>query len=85
MILKIKKILYIQRNNTPAFIKSFRRVKNKGVIFTDFQTAIREHGDLVQKYFMTTAVKVDEHKLTAYHAALSKRRCIRICSTKRGN
>ena len=26
--------------------------------------------ELVEKYFMTTAVKVDEHKLAAYHAAL---------------
>ena len=62
--------LYIQRNNTPAFIKLSEELKNKGVIFTDIQTAIREHADLVEKYFMTTAVKVDEHKLTAYHAAL---------------
>ncbi|MEG0385462.1 MAG: Fe-S cluster assembly protein SufD [Solibacillus sp.] len=62
--------LYIQRNNTPAFIKVSEELTNKGVIFTDIQTAIREHADLVEKYFMTTAVKVDEHKLTAYHAAL---------------
>ena len=62
--------LYIQRNNTPAFLKISEELKSQGVIFTDIQTAIREHGDLVQKYFMTEAVKVDEHKLTAYHAAL---------------
>ncbi|WP_274307850.1 Fe-S cluster assembly protein SufD [Solibacillus daqui] len=62
--------LYIQRNNTPAFIKVSEELTNKGVIFTDIQTAIRDHADLVEKYFMTTAVKVDEHKLTAYHAAL---------------
>lgn len=62
--------LYIQRNNTPAFIKVSDELKAQGVIFTDIQTAIREHSDLVQKYFMTQAVKVDEHKLTAYHTAL---------------
>ena len=62
--------LYIQRNNTPAFIKVSNELVNKGVIFTDIQTAIREHAELVEKYFMTTAVKVDEHKLAAYHAAL---------------
>lgn len=62
--------LYIQRNNTPAFSKVSEELTSQGVIFTDIQTAIREHSDLVQKYFMTTAVKVDEHKLTAYHAAL---------------
>lgn len=62
--------LYIQRNNTPAFIRVSEELTKKGVIFTDIQTAIREHAELVEKYFMTTAVKVDEHKLTAYHAAL---------------
>lgn len=62
--------LYIQRNNTPAFLKVSEELKAQGVIFTDFLTAVREHSDLVQKYFMTEAVKLDEHKLTAYHAAL---------------
>ena len=62
--------LYIQRNNTPAFLKISDELKEQGVIFTDIFTAVREHSDLVQKYFMTEAVKVDEHKLTAYHAAL---------------
>ncbi|MEG0260497.1 MAG: Fe-S cluster assembly protein SufD [Lysinibacillus sp.] len=62
--------LYVQRNNTPALIKVSQELANQGVIFTDIFTAIREHGDLVKKYFMTEAVKVDEHKLTALHAAL---------------
>lgn len=62
--------LYIQRNNTPAFAKVSEQLTAKGVIFTDILTAVREHGDLVQKYFMTEAVKVDEHKLTALHAAI---------------
>lgn len=62
--------LYIQHNNTPAVIKVSDELVNKGVIFTDMLTAIREHDDLIKKYFMTEAVKVDEHKLTALHAAL---------------
>ena len=45
-------------------------LKEQGVIFTDIFTAAKDHSELVQKYFMTDAVKVDEHKLTAYHAAL---------------
>lgn len=65
-----QKSLYIQRNNTPAFIKEADDLFAKGVIFTDILTAIREHGELVQKYFMTEAVTVDEHKLTALNAAL---------------
>ncbi|MBS7344898.1 MAG: Fe-S cluster assembly protein SufD [Caryophanon sp.] len=62
--------LYIQRNNTPAFTRVSDALTAKGVIITDIQTAVRDHADLVEQYFMTTAVKVDEHKLTAYHAAL---------------
>lgn len=42
----------------------------QGVIFTDLATAVREHGDLVQKYFMTQAVQVDEGKFAALHGAL---------------
>lgn len=65
-----QKTLYIQRNNTPAYSSISPELQEKGVIVTDLHTAIREHADLVKKYFMTDAVKVDEHKLTAYHAAL---------------
>ncbi|GGG24307.1 FeS cluster assembly protein SufD [Lysinibacillus alkalisoli] len=62
--------VYVQRNNTPAFIKVSQRLVDQGVIFTDIFTAVREHSDLVQKYYMREAVKVDEHKLTALHTAL---------------
>ncbi|KOS71742.1 Fe-S cluster assembly protein SufD [Lysinibacillus contaminans] len=68
--LEAQENLYIQRNNTPAFIKVSQELADKGVIFTDMLTAVREHSELVEKYFMTQAVKVDEHKLTALHAAL---------------
>nr|WP_309100273.1 Fe-S cluster assembly protein SufD [Fredinandcohnia onubensis] len=64
------KNIYIQRDNTPAFISLTEEVKASGVIFTDIHTAAREHSDLLQKYFMKEAVKVDEHRLTALHAAL---------------
>ncbi|MDT9026225.1 Fe-S cluster assembly protein SufD [Rossellomorea yichunensis] len=62
--------LYIQRNNTPAFLSLSNELKDNGVIFTDIFTAVKDHGELVQKYFMTEGVKTDEHKLTALHAAL---------------
>ncbi|MFS0592151.1 Fe-S cluster assembly protein SufD [Cytobacillus horneckiae] len=62
--------LYIQRNNRPAYISLSKEVMDKGVVFTDIFTAAREHGDLLQKYYMKDGVKVDEHKLTALHAAL---------------
>ncbi|PPA70104.1 Fe-S cluster assembly protein SufD [Jeotgalibacillus proteolyticus] len=65
-----QKNLYIQRNNTPAYLTISEELKSQGVIFTDILTAAKEHPELVEKYFMTDAVKVDEHKLTALHAAL---------------
>ncbi|WP_172373103.1 Fe-S cluster assembly protein SufD [Sporosarcina jiandibaonis] len=61
--------LYIQHNNTPAFLSLSDDLKAKGVILTDIFTATREHGELVKKYYMTNGVKVDEHKLTALNAA----------------
>jgi Fe-S cluster assembly protein SufD len=64
------KNVYIQRNQTPAFLTLTDDLKNKGVIFTDIFTAAREHGDLLKKYFMTQSIKADEHRLTALHAAL---------------
>ena len=42
----------------------------QGVIFTDLQTAVQRHPDLVRRYFMTEAVKPDANKFTALHAAL---------------
>lgn len=63
--------LIIQRNHSVAYAALNDELKEKGVIFTDIHTAIREHADLVQKYFMTEdGVAVSEHKLTALHAAL---------------
>ena len=43
---------------------------SKGVIFTDLQSAVIEHPELVQEYFMTSVVKPDHNKFTALHAAL---------------
>ena len=62
--------LYIQRNQTPAYLSLTEELKGKGVVFTDIFTAAREHSELLQKYFMTQVVKADEHRLTALHAAL---------------
>lgn len=60
----------VQRNATVVYKELSDDLKNKGVIFTDIWTALNEHADLVQKYFMTEAVQIDEHRLTALHAAL---------------
>ena len=60
-----QKNIYIQHNNTPAFLSLSDELKAQGVIMTDIFTASREHSDLVKKYYMTDGVKVNEHKLTA--------------------
>jgi Fe-S cluster assembly protein SufD len=41
----------------------------RGVIFTDLVTAVREHGDLVQRYFMTECVPPTDSKFAALHGA----------------
>ncbi|WLD92716.1 Fe-S cluster assembly protein SufD [Alkalihalobacillus sp. AL-G] len=60
----------VQRNSTTAFKQLSKDLQEKGVIFTDIATAVREHSDLVEKYFMNKIVSADEHRLTALHAAL---------------
>ena len=59
-----------QRNGALVYSQLSETLKKQGVIFTDFATALKEHSDLVQKYFMSEAVTKDENSLTAMHAAL---------------
>ncbi|TCP23513.1 Fe-S cluster assembly protein SufD [Scopulibacillus darangshiensis] len=60
----------IQHNGHGAYQVLSEELKAKGVIFTDLQTALKEHGDLVEKYYFSKAGKIDKHRLTALHAAL---------------
>ena len=62
--------LVILRNQFNSYHSLSADLKDKGVIFTDIFTAMQEHPELVEKYYMKEAVSVDEHKLTAVHAAL---------------
>ncbi|MDQ0338219.1 Fe-S cluster assembly protein SufD [Caldalkalibacillus uzonensis] len=59
----------IHKNGRAVFQALSEDLKQKGVIFTDIQTAVKEHGDLVKRY-LAQLVKVDEHQLTAIHTAL---------------
>lgn len=59
----------VQQNSITVFEQLPAALADKGVIFTDLFTALQEYPDLVQEYFMTLAVPVDENKLTAAHAA----------------
>ncbi|MUK89992.1 Fe-S cluster assembly protein SufD [Ornithinibacillus sp. L9] len=62
--------LLIQRNQSVAYATVSKDLKDKGVIFTDIFTALKEHEELVKRYYMKDAVSIDEHRLTALHAAL---------------
>lgn len=64
------KNIYIQHNNTPAYLQVSEELKEKGVIVENIIDAFQNHPELVEKYYMTDGVKIDEHKLTAFHAAM---------------
>lgn len=68
---KSEQNLYIQRNQTAAFSQMTESAVKQGVIFTDIMSALKNHPDLVKKYFMVAdGIHVDSHKLAALHAAL---------------
>lgn len=62
--------IYVQHNNTPAYLQLDEGLKNKGVIVENIIEASQNHPELLEKYFMTEGVKFDENKLAAYHAAM---------------
>jgi Fe-S cluster assembly protein SufD len=45
------------------------KLKEQGVIFTDLATALQEHEDLLQQYFMTQCVPPSDGKFAALHGA----------------
>lgn len=61
--------LIVQRNSGVVYNQVSEELKKQGVIFTDLETAIRDHADLVKPYFMK-AIEANENQLTALHAAL---------------
>ncbi|MBM7096987.1 Fe-S cluster assembly protein SufD [Bacillus sp. H-16] len=62
--------ILVQENGGTVFARTQDDLAKQGVIFTDIHTAVQEHSDLVEKYFMSEAVTADENRLTALHAAL---------------
>ena len=61
--------LIVQRNGSVVRVELSEKLKSRGVIFTDLNTAVREHPELVQRHFMTDCVPVERDKYTALHAA----------------
>jgi Fe-S cluster assembly protein SufD len=46
-----------------------RSLKSSGVVFSDMDTALREHADLVEPYFLTEAVRLNDDYFAALHGA----------------
>jgi len=61
--------LIVQKDSGAIFSSLSDELKAQGVIFTDLETAAREHEELVKPY-LTTVVAPDEHQLTALNAAM---------------
>src|SRR5438128_1042729 len=61
--------LVVQHNASVVRIELDEELQRKGVILTDLDTAVREHAELMQQYFMTNCVPVESNKYTALHAA----------------
>ncbi|ANS73694.1 Fe-S cluster assembly protein SufD [Paenibacillus yonginensis] len=61
--------LVVQRNDGTIISRLSKELADKGVIFTDLQTAAKEHADLVQQH-LSSVVAADENQLTALHNAV---------------
>lgn len=59
----------VQHNSVVVYRQLQADLAAKGVIFTDLETAAREHEGLVKPHLMQ-ALKADEHQLAALHAAV---------------
>ena len=44
--------------------------ESQGVVFTNMDEAVHKYPDLVQKYFMTNCVPINDHKFVMLHAAV---------------
>ena len=52
----------VQYNSLSACARLADDLKKRGVIFSDLDTAVREHPELVKQYFMTKAVTYSENR-----------------------
>jgi Fe-S cluster assembly protein SufD len=62
--------LLLHADGGPVFAALDEALAEQGVILTDMNTAVREHGDLVKQTFMNEAVPVGDNYFAAMHGAL---------------
>jgi FeS assembly protein SufB len=60
----------IQYNSQTVQAELSAEAKAAGVVLCSLEEAVKTHPELVQKYFMTRCVPVEENRFTALHAAL---------------
>jgi Fe-S cluster assembly protein SufD len=61
--------LLVQHNSSVVYVRVSPELESQGVILKSLEQAAADHPELVQQYLMQ-AVKKDENRLTALHAAL---------------
>jgi Fe-S cluster assembly protein SufD len=61
--------LIVQHNSGVVYRTIGEEAASKGVIFTGLDEAVREHPELVKRYFMAEAVGPDHDKFSALHGA----------------
>jgi Fe-S cluster assembly protein SufD len=61
--------LLLQRDSASVHLDLSEDARAQGVIWTDMHTAVRDHPDLVAKFFMQEAVPLTTDKYAALHAA----------------
>jgi len=61
--------LLLQRDSASVHLDLAEDARAQGVIWTDMHTAVRDHPDLVAKFFMQEAVPVTTDQYTALHTA----------------
>jgi len=61
--------LLVQHNSGMVFHMISEEATRQGVIFTGLDEAVREHPELVRKYFMSEAVTPNHDKFSALHGA----------------
>jgi len=59
----------VQHNGVQLWSEVADELRGQGVVFMDFATALEERPELLEKYFMTSAVTPDFGKLAALHGA----------------
>jgi len=59
-----------QFDSTMAYHSLMKELKDQGVVFENMDVAVVKYPELVQKYFMTNCIPVNDHKFIMLHAAV---------------